>query len=42
MYEPYLDTDLLILKKINIYKIIGNLNWIFYDKKFLLFTDEVM
>lgn len=22
--------------------IIGNLNWIFYDKEFLLFTDELM
>lgn len=30
------------LKKYDIYKIAGNMNWIFYDEEFLLFTDEMM
>lgn len=40
MYGPYLDTVFFFLY--DILKIAGNMNWIFYDKEFLLFTDEMM
>lgn len=42
MYGPYLDTVFVFFFKFDILKIAGNMNWIFYDKEFLLFTDEMM